>query len=391
LARRPAGASAFRPERPAPYLGDEVVDRELPVPLAYGRGRTVALEQRKGSSTCGGMATRYSITARTGGELGAAQALATIFSHQQPPPLAFGGNRSGTALAAWIEFPRDARGRCVTTRGEVLRVAVHRDGAGFGTPVTLIRRLSSTLLAVAVGERGDMVVAVRRKDGFETRLRDVAGRWHAARRLRIGDMRVDSARAAIAPDGAAWLLWSNADTDVRTVSAAVRKPHTIRFGRVRVLERSPLSGTLLDSPLRWRLRLTTPERGTGATAAWTSFDGEHLRVMVALARGDDPLEAPVPLTPAGEDQTLADLAQRAGRRAIATLAGPLDDTTQPMVAIAGGIAPFGPLEPVGEPAGRVSGAAIAIDATTRQPTLAWIESRATTAAPQTRVMASTRR
>ena len=310
LARRPADAAAFRSERAAPYLGDEVVDRELPVPLAYGNGGAVALEQRKGGSTCGGLATRFAVVARTGRELRGARHLVTMFSHQQPPPLVFAGNRSGTALAAWIEYPHDARGRCVSAHGQVLRVAVHRPGTGFGAPVTLIRNVTSTLVTAAVGERGDMLVMIRRKGGFETRSRDVSGRWSTTRRLRIADERVDAARAAIAPDGAAWLLWANARAGVRTVSAAVRSPRTTSFGRVRVLERSPVSDVLIDSPLRWRLRIATPERGTGATAAWTSFDGAHLRVMVAVARGDDPLEPPARFTPPGEDQMLADVALR---------------------------------------------------------------------------------
>jgi hypothetical protein len=209
--------------------------------------------------------------------------------------------------------------------------------------------------------------------------------------LRIADERVDAARAAIAPDGAAWLLWSSVQGRVRSVSAAVRRPRTTRFGRARVLERSPVSDVLLDSPLRWRLRIATPERGTGATAAWTSFDGAHLRVMVAVARGDDPLEPPARFTPPGEDQVLADVALRAGRRAIATLAGPLYDVAQPMVAVASGIGAFSPLEPVGDGLGRVGGAAISIDPVTRQPTLAWTESRVDTAVPLTTVYASTRR
>jgi hypothetical protein len=391
LARRPAGAAAFGSERVAPYLGDEVVDRELPVPLVYGSGGAVALDQRKGGSACGGLATRYAVAARTGRELRGARHLVTMFSHQQPPPLAFAGNRSGTALAAWIEYPHDARGRCVSARGQVLRVAVHRPGAGITAPVTLIRNVTATLVAAAVGERGDMLVVIRRKDGFETRSRGVSGRWSTSRRLRIADERVDAARAAIATDGAAWLLWSNARGGVRAVTAAVRRPRTTRFGRARVLERSPVSDVLLDSPLRWRLRIATPERGTGATAAWTSFDGAHLRVMVAVARGDDPLEPPARFTPPGEDQVLADVALRAGRRAIATLAGPLYDVAQPMVAVASGIGAFSPLEPVGDGLGRVGGAAISIDPVTRQPTLAWTESRVDTAVPLTTVYASTRR
>ncbi len=390
LASRPAGADAFGPQRAAPYLGDEVVDGALPAPLVYGDRRTLALEQHKGRSTCGGLATRYALAARSGPRLAGARHLATIFSHQQPPPLALAGNRHGVAIAAWIEYPRDARGRCIRTRGEVLKAAVHRPGAGFGQPVTLLRGVVSQIVAVAVGERGDMLVAIRRKGGLETRSRGTSGHWSAPRELTIADQRVDALRAAIAPDGAAWLLWSSGLSGARTVSSAARRPRTTRFGAVRVLERSVLTDELLDSPDRWRLRIATPERGTGATAAWTSSDGVHLRVMVALARGDAPLEPPAQLTPAGEDFVLGDLALGAGRRAIAVISRPPGGPGSARVAVAGGIAPFPALEPVGD-GGRIDGEALALDPVTREPTLVWTETRPATPTPVTAVRASTRR
>jgi hypothetical protein len=390
LARRPAGAARFASERGAPYLGDEVVEREAPAPLAYGAGHAVAIEQRRGRSTCGGLATRYALAARTGPQLAAARHLATIFSNQQPPPLAFAGNRHGLALAAWIEYPRDARGRCVWTHGEVLKAAVYRPRAGFGRPVTLIRGIVSQTLAVAVGERGHMLVAIRRKGVLETRLRGPSGHWSAARRLAIPDQRVDAVKAAIAPDGAAWLLWSSAGAGARTVSSAVHRQRTTRFGGVRVLERAALPDELRDSPERWRLRIASPERNTGATAAWTSSDGVHLHVMVALALGDDPLQAPVQLTPADEDYVLGDLALRASRRAIAIASRPADGPARAFVAVSGGVAPFRALEPVGAGHGRIGGEAVAIDPVTRQPTLVWTEVRAANPSPVTTVFASTR-
>jgi hypothetical protein len=392
LARRTAGAATFGTERAAPDLGGEVVDADLPVPLVYGSGQAVAIEQRRGRSTCGGFATRYALTARAGPRLATARPLATILSHRQPPPLAFAGNRHGVALAAWIEYPRDAHGRCVRTRGEVLKAAVYRPGTGFGPSVTLIRGVVAHTVAVAVGERGHMLVAIRRSGSLETRLRGPSGHWSAARRLAIPDARVDAVKAAIAPDGAAWLLWSSAGGGVRTVSGAVHRPRTTRFGGVRVLERAPLPDELLDSPERWRLRIASPERYTGATAAWTSSDGVHLRVMVALARGDDPLQAPAQLTPADESYVLGDLALGAGRRAIAVGSRPADGPARALVAVSGGIAPFGTLEPVADGGGRIGGEALAIDPVTRRPTLVWMETLPFTGSPVTpvAVFASTR-
>ncbi len=387
LARKPAGAARFGPERAAPYLGDQVVEADPPAPLVYGSGQAVAVEQQKGRSTCGGFATRYALAARTGAQLAGARHLATIFSHQQPPPLALAGNRDGTALAAWIEYPHDARGRCVRTRQEVLKAAIYRPGTGFGAPVTLLRGVVSPTVAVAVGERGDMLVAIRRKGALETRSRGVSGHWSAARRLAIADQRVDVVRAAIGPDGAAWLLWSSGSSGVHSVSAAVRRPRTASFGSVRVLERGAMPDELRDSPERWRLRIATPDRGTGATAAWTSSDGLHLRVMVALARGDDPLEPPAQLTPAGGSYVLGDLALRAGRRAIAVTSRPADGTARALVAV--GSAAFGPLEPVGEGGGQVVGEALAIDPVTRRATLVWHEDRIAAPSPLGIVFAST--
>ncbi len=127
-------------------LGEETVDREMPSPLAYGN-RVLALTQREGKRTCGGSASSFELVARTGGVGGGlrrSQRVATILSHQLPPPLAFAGTARGVALAAWVEYPRDRRGR-----------------------------------------------------------------WSAPRPISAPAARVDALRAAIAPNGAAWLLWSN--------------------------------------------------------------------------------------------------------------------------------------------------------------------------------------
>jgi hypothetical protein len=391
LARRPGGAARFGAERRAPDLGDEVIDRELPVPLVYGAGRALALEQREGGRACGGFATRYGIVARSGARLGRARKLATILSHQIPPPVAFAGNRRGSALAAWIEYPRDARGRCVRTRGEELRVAVHRPAFGFGAPATLRRGIGSQMLAVAVGERGEMLVAVRRHGALETRARGPAGRWGAARRLPVADHRVDAMKAAIGPHGAAWLLWSSLSNGIRTVSTAFRPPHTTRFGPARILERGAWPGELGDSTDRWRLRLAAPERGTGATAAWTSAAAAHQRVMVALANGDHPLAAPAPVTPAGGDHGLGDLALGAGRRAIAVVSRPAGRPEQALVTVARGTAAFGALEPAGASREAIGGEALALDPITSRPTLVWTETHLTASARVTAVFASTRR
>jgi hypothetical protein len=391
LARRPAGTARFGAQRPAPDLGDEVVDRELPAPLVYGAGRALAIEQRRGRRTCGGFATRYGLIARTGARLEHARTLATIRSHQMPPPLAFAGNRRGSALAAWIEYPQDARGRCLRTRGEVVRIAVHRPATGFGAPVSLRRGVGSQMLAVAVGQRGDMLVAIRRKGALETRSRGPAGRWGAARRLPVADRRVDAIRAAIGPHGAAWLLWSSTLDGVRTVSTAFRPRHATRFGRVRILERSAWPAELADSPARWRLRLAAPERGTGATAAWTSAAGMHQRVVVAFASGDDPLEVAGPVSPAGEDHVLGDLALGAGRRAIAVVSRPDGGPERALVAVARGSSGFGVPVAVGKRGEGIGGEALALDPITGRPTLVWTETHLTAAARVTAVFASTRR
>ena len=236
-----------------------------------------------------------------------------------------------------------------------------------------------------------MLVAIRRKDALETRLRGPSGHWSAARRLAIADHRVDAIRAAIAPDGAAWLLWSSTSDGVRTVSTAVRRPGTTRFGSVRILERSTWTGDLADSTERWRLRIAAPERGTGATAAWTGWDGEHLRVMAAPARGDAPLGAPTPVTAAGTDHVLGDLALGAGRRAIAVVARPDEESARALVAVARGTGAFGAPELVRETAGSISGEALALDPATRRPTLVWTEVRVAVSTPLTTAFASTRR
>ena len=198
-------------------------------------------------------------------------------------------------------------------------------------------------------------------------------------------------RAAIGPHGAAWLLWSSTRNGVRTVSTASRPPHGTRFGRVRVLEHSAWPSELGDNPDRWRLRLAAPERGTGATAASTSAAGPHQRVMVALAKDDDPLGWPGPVTPADGNHVLGDLALGAGRHVIAIVSRPAESPERALVAVARGTAGFGAPEPVGESAEAIGGEALGLDPITSRPTLVWTETHLTATARVTAVFASTRR
>jgi hypothetical protein len=160
---------------------------------------------------------------------------------------------------------------------------------------------------------------------------------------------------------------------------------------VRILERGVWPSELGDTTDRWRLRLAAPERGTGATAAWTSAAGPHPRVMVASASNDDPLGAPGPVTPADEDHALGDLTLGAGRRAIAVVSRPGEGPERVRVAIARGTAGFGAPELVAESSEAFGGEALALDPTTGRPTLVWTETHLTMAARVTAVFASTRR
>ena len=292
LASRPAGADAFGLQRAAPYLGDEVVDGALPAPLVYGDRRALALEQHKGRSTCGGLATRYALAARSGPGSPApatsppssrtssrrrSRSPATDTESRSPPGSSTRATRAAAASGPAARCSRRpstgrepasaarhaaSRRRVPDRRGGRRRARRHARGhPPQGRPRdALARDLGSLERAARAHDRRPARRRAARRD--RPRRRRLAAVVERAQRGPHGEQRGPPGRARRA--SARCASWSAASL---TGNQAARQPR-------------PLAPAHRDAR----------SRRTGATAAWTSSDGVHLRVMVALARGDAPLD-----------------------------------------------------------------------------------------------------
>jgi len=380
-ASRTPSAITFKAQRAAPNIGEEIVEGLPPAPLVDDAGHVVAIAQRKVRPACG-LATIYTLTPRFGrmsGSFAPARGTWTVYSHTEPPAVALAGNRRGTALVAWLQLQRDARGRCVNR--ELVRVAVRRPGGTFGSPVTLARGASSAAIAASVSANGRMLVTWRHGDRLETRSRSATGTWAAVQRLETG--RVDSFATTLSSTGAAAVVWTRrtpaTPESPRVIEAASRGATSSRFV-TKELERGTWPGTLIDRPERRAVRLLAV--GSGALAAWTSWAGDHLQVRTATMTGGRFAPART-ATPTGQDLALADLAVSATRRPGLALTGTASDSPSgPFVALGTTGGAFGAPEAVGPGASAVNGAALAFSPRTGRPTLVWTQVKT--------VMASTR-
>ena len=391
-ASRAPAAAAFRPDRPAPGLGDEVVESPPPAPVVDRAGGVLAVQQRKLGHACG-VATRYALTPRFGrvtGTFASAGRARVVFSHTEPPAVALAGNARGAAVLVWREVERDGHGRCLRPVRELVRAAVRRPRHGFGTPVTLARSVSTGPIAAAVGAQGDVLVVWRRGNMLETRTRSAHGAWGPKLRVLAG--RAGSIAAAVEANGSADLVWSswqgNIPDDPRTVNAATRPPHARRFAATS-LGRDVWPANLVDRRERRAVRLALLPHA--AIAAWTSWDGSNLRVLTATSTGGR-FGTARPSTPAGSDYTLGDLATApAGLVGLALGSEAVDSLTTPFAAFAERDGSFGAPEPIAPGAETIGGEALAFSPVTGRPTLVWTQTRFQDGQATTATLASTRR
>jgi hypothetical protein len=373
-ASRPSGAATFRHERPAPSIGEEVVEGIPPAPVVDSSGGVIAIQQRRIRPACG-LGTMFTLTPRFGrvnGTFAPTRGGWTIFSRSEPPAVALAGNGRGLAVVAWKELRRGTHHTCLNA--EIVRVALRTPGARFGAAVTLSRAASAGSIAASVGRRGEVLVAWRYHDAIETRSRSARGRWGPTRAIKAGV--VDSFAATLASDGAAYVIWTRArpagpPADPRVVGAAVRGAHSSKFA-ASILERGSWPLTVLDRPERWTVRLAPVPRG--ALAAWTSSAGDHLQVLTATAtRGR--FGAARLATPAGQDFALGDLATTTvGRPALAVTSNASETPSGPFVSLGMRGGPFGMPEAVGPGSTDISGMALAFSPVTGRPTLVWTQS-----------------
>jgi hypothetical protein len=208
-----------------------------------------------------------------------------VVSHPRIAPPAFAGNARGDLALAWFEDRGTANDR--------VEVALRRPGHAFGAPLRLATGTVRSV-SVAVGPRGDVLVAWDARGKIRTRLRR-AGRtsFGPAETLRSAPTFFAALRTAVASSGRAYVAWGaqlrteGGDQGPVFYEAAVRPAGAARFRPAQMLEQlgADHQAGVLD------LALT----GHGnATVAWT---GDRVRAAETDASGR--FGAPRDLSPAG--------------------------------------------------------------------------------------------
>jgi hypothetical protein len=235
-------------------------------------------------------------------------------------------------------------------------VWLYRDGA-FRRALTFEAGTKARDAAVAVGARGDVLVAWQGHRTIYARHFGPTGRAGAVHRLGAG---VQSAlQARVDDDGRLEVAWqsqrvSEGVAETPATVSYTSAPRGGRFAAARVVGGSSPTGTGRHV-MRPGVRLV----GSGPNAsvlAWTNYDGNRFRVQVAdVAAGI--VGTPQTVSPAGDDGVLGDLAASpAGGQLVLWLTATrgADPSGPQRVAAAfrpPGAAAFGPPELVSEPVG----------------------------------------
>jgi hypothetical protein len=343
VSSRPPGG-AFGPERAAPAGIQDI--------QAFARTRAVALTARAPRLTA---PTRLAVAfGRTSGTFGSERRIADERSLGGIPQLAV--NANGDAAVAYF--------RNLGTTNDRVMVSLRRAGGSFGAPFQIAHgRIRS--VAVAVGPRGDVLVAWDARGTIQARYRspDASG-FQPIETISSDPTFFAQIQAAVSESGRCYLAWSakfrseGGSTGPVFNEVAVR-PSGHRFRAAQLLEREPDS----REPGLVALALT----GTrDASVAWTGFDDTNARVRVASTDPSARFGAPQDVSPAGRDGVVSDLAAAGGTRLVVWDNGSFD-ANQVFAALAPPGAPFGAAEAVSAAQEARAGRAILAGV----PTIVW--------------------
>jgi hypothetical protein len=359
-------------------------------PVAYGAARAAFLRRSPRDRDITPIMTLGVSLGDVTGNPGRFHLLSTLAI---PDSAAIAANDAGVVAVAWTEATRGIDGR--------VRLAVRRAGGRFARAITVASgavgrptggTVSGRGVAVAVGGRGEVVVAYQRERG---RARTIEAR-RLGRRLgrpqTLGPQRglVDLS-AATAPSGRAVVAWGSQDVgeeanEAYRVYAAARSAGSARFGAAQVLDRG---GPAIRPNGRVALAVG---RDGAAVVAWSSPLGSYsagprsaVRVASASPRGR--FGAQRELAPSG---AVGDVAIGAGGAAIVVWSQVAGEE-EPLDVIAAlrpaGASDFGTPEAV-SPRERASYPAAAFDPKSGQPVVVW---SATPAGSQGQVLRVARR
>jgi len=360
-ARAPAAAAfgpqrALTPSRPYNFNTPLVIG-----PQAFGRDRALLATSRQINRDNAHPRVRVAVRfGRADGSFGTPR---TVHTGPSVWETRLAVNPRGDAALAWWEN----RG----VRTDRVYVALRRAGGRFGAPIRLatgrIRGVS-----VAVGARGDVLVAWDARGVVRTRVRPRGRRaFGPTDTIRSRDAFNAELRPAVAPNGRAVVAWSaqftseGGDSGPVYFEAAVRAAGARRFRRAQTLEE------LGRAQVPRGIDLVVDSTGRHV-AAWSGSDGPNARVRVARMDASGRLIKDPDVSPAGVDGQLADLAAGpGGRLLVAWDDWDLESSHQVFAAYAAGPGqPFGPAEAV-SPAQEARAGQAAFDPGTGNPTVTW--------------------
>jgi len=281
-------------------------ERELPAEVArhalFGRERVVAVSQRDHGER---RALRVAFGSASGG-IGAARTIdrfTSVPGYGNRPELAAGDR--GDVAVAYLQRVRGGR-RAVT-------LAERRPGGRFAAPrIVAGRGRGAFAVTVAIGARGDLVVAWQRGRRVEARVRRPGGRLGPVQRLGPAVAQDTRLHAAVARSGAVWVAWDaqmtteGGDNGPLTIRVAMRPAGKRAFRPARVLERD--EGRASDES---RVDLALDPAGA-AFVAWSGSDGAHARARLATLAADGRTASIRTLSLPGYDAAVRDVAT--GRR-----------------------------------------------------------------------------
>ncbi|HEY7622156.1 MAG TPA: hypothetical protein VH834_20465 [Solirubrobacteraceae bacterium] len=323
LASRGPGAATFGAQRAAPSGTVGIA--------GFAQTRAVALiNQAIGPANLGRTRLRVAF-GRTSGSFETPRTIADG-PRLNRPVLAV--NARGDAAVAYFED------RGVTN--DRVMISLRRAGGRFGTPFQVAHgRIRS--VAVAVGERGDILVAWDARGTIQARYRpSFRPGFDPIETIKSEPTYFAQMRAAVADAGRCYLAWSaqflsEGGSRGPVFNEVAVRPSGHRFRAAQLLER--------DDETRSQEPIALATQGRDATVAWTGFDGANARVRTASTDPSARFGAPQDVSPAGRDGVVSDLAAAGATRLVVWDNGGFD-ANQVFAAVAAPGGPFGAAEAV---------------------------------------------
>jgi hypothetical protein len=279
----------LRPQQAAPPA--------LIPPVIYGSGRVVLLDEateirRRRAPPLARLRISFG---RTEGRFGPPRTIDTVEPFRVP---ALAANDKAQLAVAYIEPARDRR--------RIVKLALRRRKR-FGRPQVVGRHHNFQNVTVAVGSRGDLVVAWARGRRVEARIRRPGHPLGPV--VQVGTSVGDGVQlhAAVAATGRAWIVWNSQRVGEvpgpSTLRSSVSSPNRSKFRRPSLLDRFdrryPTDVPTFDFSL---------DANDNGVVAWSTYDGQNYRLRLGLADRRGRFIRFATLSQAGYDAFNGDLA-----------------------------------------------------------------------------------